>query len=77
MAKQLKKLREDDFYNTAITMTEDKHTTMAKNNATNKQRVSIDTVHASNLGPSPRILQRGRNVGYAMSATFQRAIRNL
>ena len=58
-------------------MAEDERTTMAKDSKTDVRCASIDATHSATEVVAPPILQPGKNVGYAMSVTFRRAIRHL
>jgi len=71
LVQQLQQLQEDDCFDESITIAKDEQTTMAKNDPTNVRRVRIDTAHSTKIRPSPTLLQRGRNAGYALSATFR------
>ena len=48
---------------------------MAKNDTTNVQRVAINHAHAVTVKPATSILHRSRNLGYALSTAFKRAIK--
>ena len=48
---------------------------MAKNNTTDAKRVAIDSAHAATEEPVASILQWCRNLGYALSTAFKRAIK--
>ena len=58
-----------------ITWAEDERTVLAKADTSNKQRRSIDTAHATPSSKPISILQRGRNLGYAMSTTARDMVR--
>ena len=63
------------FFDDQITFAKDESTVMAKNDTTNAQRVVLDSAHATTEKPVASILRRGRNLGYALSTAFKRAIK--
>ena len=75
----LKKLKEQEnlFLDHSITMAKDTHTENAKNDRTNKKRVSIDAAHTATAATKPSLLQQGRNLSYNMGTTFRKAIQHL
>ena len=65
--KAFDKLCENEFLDKTITTAEDERTTMAKNN----NKVTINGTHHPSDRRKIKILQRGKNVGRALSATFK------
>ena len=76
---ELRKLKEQEnlFLDHSITMAEDTRTENAKNDRTNKKRVSIDAAHTATAATQPSLLQQGRNLSYKMGTTFWKAIQHL
>jgi hypothetical protein len=70
--QMLRQLRENDdlFLDNSITITEDECTDLAKNNYSNAKRKAIDMSHIRRDKPSISLAQRGRNLVYSMSSTF-------
>ena len=60
-----------EIINAAITLAEDERTVMAKNYITNVHRVTIDAAHTATDRTKTAILQRGRNMGHAISTETQ------
>ena len=58
-----------------INKAEDERTVMAKNDFCNSRRVTIDAAHAATSKPSPNLLQKGKNAGYAFATTVRRLVR--
>lgn len=61
--------------NTYICRAEDERTAMAKADTTNGKRVTIDAAHIKARKGKPTWLQRGKNVGIALSAAARRLVR--
>jgi hypothetical protein len=65
------------FLDNSITITEDKHTNLAKNYDSNAKRKAIDSYHIWQDKPSIGLAQRGHNLVYSMSSTFNWIIKKL
>ena len=79
-AKQaLQNLRDLDeiFFDSRITLAEDERTDMAKQDAKNGKRITIDNAHKQQDRPTQTLMQRGRNAGYRMGTSLRRAIQHL
>ena len=66
--KALAELGEEDFFDEAITVAEDERTTTAKLN----NKVAVDGHDLPNSRKRVGAIQRGKNVGWALSATIKR-----
>ncbi len=75
----LQQLRDSDdlFLNNSITLAEDKWTSLAKNDTSNKKRVAIDTAHTKHGLPSIGFAQRGCNVAYSLGSAFNRTLKKI
>ncbi len=68
---------DDLFLNNSITITEDKHTNLAKNDNSNAKRKAINSSHVRQDKPSIGLVQQGRNLVYSMSSAFNQTIKKL
>jgi hypothetical protein len=75
----LRQLHENDnlFLDNSITITEDKHTGLAKNDDSNVKRKAIDLSHVRQDKPSIGLAQRGCDWVYSMSSAYNRMIKKL
>ena len=60
-----------------IDMAEDERTVMAKEDKTSRRRVAIDKAHLAENKKQPSLLQLGKNVSRALSATARRLVRTV
>ena len=78
-AKQRATTEESDFIDQHITWAKDERTSLAKGGGSNPRKQAIDAAHLSQRnGTAARptsILQRSRNLGYAMHTSLARAVR--
>jgi len=58
-------------------MAEDERTVMAKEDKTSRRRVAIDKAHLAENKKQPSLLQLGKNVSRALSATARRLVRTV
>ena len=58
-------------------MAKDTRTENAKNDRTNKKKVSIDATHTATAKSQPSLLQQGRNLSYKMGTSLRKAIQHL
>jgi hypothetical protein len=60
----LQRLKENEelFFDTNITLAEDKQTVMAKEDTTNARRVAINSAHNQRCKPSVGLMQQGLNM---------------
>jgi hypothetical protein len=70
----LQRLRESDdqFLDDSITLAEDKRTSLAKTDASNKKRMAINNAHTK-IG----FAQRGCNAAYCLGSAFNRTIKKI
>ncbi len=68
---------EDLFLNNSIALTEDKWTSLAKDNTNNKKRLAINSAHTKCGTPSISIAQRGPNAAYSLGSTFNWTIKKI
>jgi hypothetical protein len=75
----LRRLRDSDdlFLNDSITLTEDKRTSLAKANNSNKKCMAINTAHIKCGTTSIGFAQRGRNAAYSLGSAFKRTIKKI
>jgi hypothetical protein len=75
----LRQLRDSDdlFLYDSITLAEDKRTSLAKANDSNKKRMAINTAHIKCGTTSIGFAQRGRNVAYGLGSAFNRMIKKI
>ncbi len=75
----LRQLRDsnDLFLDDSITLTEDKRTSLAKANNSNKKRMAINTAHIKRGTASIGFAQRGCNVAYSLGSAFNRTIKKI
>ena len=69
--KRVTNVLEHDLLNQAVAWAEDERTDLAKQDTHNPARVAIDRAHAGDVSSSPSLLQHGRNIGQALSATIR------
>ena len=74
MLQQLRK-SDDLFLNNSITITEDKHTNLAKNETNNIKRKAINSAHIKQDKPSLSLAQHRHNTAYSMSSAFNWTIK--
>jgi hypothetical protein len=65
----------DLFLDDSITLAEDKRTSLAKANNSNKKRTAINTAHIKRGTTSIDFAQRGRNAAYSFGSAFNRTIK--
>ena len=63
--KYMAAMNDNGIINFYSNKADDEQTTMAKNDASNVRRVSIDAAHSVSRQAAPSILQRVKNAGYA------------
>jgi hypothetical protein len=75
----LRRLRNSDdlFLDNSITLAEDKQTSLAKNNTSNKKHAANDTAHTKRGTPSIGFAQRGCNAAYSLGSTFNRTLKKI
>ncbi len=69
--------RDDLFLNNSITLAEDKRTSLAKDDTSNKKRLAINAALTKRGTLSIGIAQRGRNAAYSLSSAFNRTIKKI
>ncbi len=75
----LRRLRDSNnlFLNDSITLAEDKRTSLAKADESNKQRMAINAAHTKRGTTSIGFTQRGCNAAYSLSSAFNRTIKKI
>jgi hypothetical protein len=75
----LRQLRDsnDLFLNNSITLAEDKRTSLAEANDSNKKRMAINTAHIKSGTTSIGFAQCGRNAAYSLGSAFNRMIKKI
>ncbi len=75
----LRQLRDSDdlFLNNSITLAEDKQTSLAKDDTSNKKRLAINAAHTKRGTPSIGVAQHGRNAAYSLGSTFNWTIKKI
>jgi hypothetical protein len=75
----LRRLRDSDnlFLDDSITLSEDKRTSLAKADETNKKRMAINAAHTKRGTTSIGLVQRGRNAAYSLGSAFNRTIKKI
>jgi hypothetical protein len=75
----LRRLRDSDdlFLDNSITLAEDKQTSLAKDDTSNKKRLAINAAHTKRGTPSIGIAQCGRNAAYSLGSVFNRTIKKI
>jgi hypothetical protein len=77
--QMLRRLRDsnDLFLDNSITLAEDKQTSLAKADNSNKKRMAINTAHTKRGTKSIGFAQRGRNAAYSLGSAFNRMIKKI
>ena len=72
----MSKMNDDGIINLYITKAEDERTAISKQDFKNARRITIDAAHAANkkIKSKPALLQKGKNVGYALATTVRRMV---
>jgi hypothetical protein len=65
------------FLSNSITLAEDKHTIMAKEDKSNKKRMAVNAAHTKRGTTNIGFAQRGRNTTYSLGCTFNRTIKKI
>jgi hypothetical protein len=65
------------FLDDSITLAEDKQTSLAKANKTNKKRMAIKAAHTKRGTTSIGLAQRGCNAAYNLGSAFNRTIKKI
>jgi len=75
----LRRLRDSDnlFLDDSITLAEDKRTSLAKANETNKKRMAINAAHTKHGTTSIGLAQRGHNAAYSLGSAFNCTIKKI
>ncbi len=75
----LQHLRESNnlFLDNSITLAEDKWTSLAKANDSNKKHLAINNIHTKCGTTSIGFAQRGRNAAYSLGSAFNRTIKKI
>ncbi len=75
----LRRLRDSDnlFLDDSITFAEDKRTSLAKADESNKKRMAINAAHTKQGTLSICFAQRGRNAAYSLGSAFNRTIKKI
>jgi len=78
LLRRTKASDESDLIDEYITLAEDERTVMAKADTNAAQRIASDRAHSSRSSTTrPLLLQRGKNMGYAIRAQAKRAVQTL
>jgi len=78
--QMLRRLRDSDnlFLDDSITLAEDKQTSLAKADETNKKHTAINAAHTKRgTATSIGLVQRGRNAAYSLGSAFNRTIKQI
>ena len=77
--RTLQHLRDSNnlFLDDSITLAEDKRTSLAKADETNKKRMAINAAHTKRGTTSIGLAQRGRNAAYSLGSAFNRTIKKI
>jgi len=77
--RTLRSLRNSDnlFLDDSITLAEDKRTSLAKADETNKNRMAINAAHTKRGTTSIGLAQCGRNAAYSLSLAFNRTMKKI
>jgi hypothetical protein len=67
----------DLFLDDSITLTEDKQTSLAKADRSNKKRMAINTAHTKCGTTSIGFAQHGRNAAYSLGSAFNQVIKKI
>ncbi len=75
----LRRLRDSDnlFLDDSITLAEDKRTSLAKANESNKKCLAINAAHTKRGTTSIVFSQRGCNAAYSLGSAFNRTIKKI
>jgi hypothetical protein len=79
LKQTLRCLRDSDdlFLDNSITLTEDKRTSLAKADDSNRKRMAINNAHNKHGTTSIGFAQRGRNAAYSLGSAFNRTIKKI
>ena len=69
-------MNDDGIIDLYITKTKDERTNISKEDFKNARRITIDASHAAKnqIKPKKALLQKGKNVGYALTTTVRRLV---